>query len=145
MMSNLKHVASLVLLAAAGCNLTVLLQDRESLEQQRSLVEHQVNSLYSEGYDGADLRALDAAWEVFSQTKGLKGSELDKQNYWFEIEAGRGHRIVEIYPKPRPENEPEPPELPMASDYWLWGTSGTFWVNKASFEVDGKFVWPTDR
>lgn len=52
-MTNVKLVSSFILLAAAGFNLSALAQDRESLEQQRSLVEHQVNALYGEGYDGA--------------------------------------------------------------------------------------------
>lgn len=121
------------------------LGDSGSCCQEHSLEKLPPDALFAEGYDGADLKAMDAAWDVFAKTKGLKGSELDMQNYWFTIEMERTYRVVEIYPKPRPENEPEPPELPMASDHWLWGTEGVFWVNKATFEVDRKFVYPTDR
>ena len=109
--------------------------------QEQSITEQVPDPLYADGSDGADVRAMVSAWRVFATTCGLEGSELDMENYWFTIEVTRIHRVIAIYPKPRAETRDVPLE-DLPTDEWNWGTEGTFWVNKATFEVDRKFVLP---
>lgn len=140
-----KFVSSLFLLVLPGFSLLGLagssIPNRDSLHQEQPTAEQIPNQLYAHGSDGADVKAMVSAWRVFATTCGLEGSELDMENYWFTIEVTRIHRVIAIYPKPRAETRDVPLE-DLPTDEWNWGTEGTFWVNKGTFEVDRKFVLP---
>ena len=144
-MPFIRVISLLFLLVLPGFSLHGLAIGRgashDSQHKVRSIAEQIPHPLYTDGSDGADVKAMLSAWSMFATTAGLAGSELDMENYWLKIRATKVHRVVEIYPKPRAETRDVPIE-DLPTDEWNWGTEGTFWVNTATLEVDRKFVLP---
>ena len=112
-------------------------QDSTTQEEFRA----NLSAVYGSGYDGSDLRALQAAWAEFVKTKGLESNEKRIEHYWFKIEVDNTYRIVEIFPKSTMDQSEER----VVRTHWLFGTEGKFWVHKATFEVDKKQVIPPDN
>lgn len=94
--------------------------------------------VYGSGYDGADLKAINAAWAAFEKTPRLKKEDKRLDKYWFRIEQDETYRIVVIYPKVATDEF----DINAVASHWPFGTDGKFWVHKATFDVDKSRVTP---